>query len=155
VLGLGVQAIGFIMSAAAAMDMLRFIPPPDYGSQGAQYAIVPSFTLQAAGMMLIPLTTGFAGLLITAAMIGFANGLSAGTMLTLGADFAPDDARGEFLGLWRLIGDIGSTGGPIVVGGVAALLALQTSAVVIAGTGLMAASIFAFRVPETLKRAAA
>ena len=35
--------------------------------------------------------------------------------MTLGADFAPDVGRGEFLGVWRLISDIGQAGGPVVI----------------------------------------
>ena len=103
-------------------------------------------------MALVPLTTGFWGLLFAAVLIGFGNGLGSGTMMTLGADLSPDGSRGEFLGVWRLIGDIGFTGGPLVVGTVADILVLNSAIWVIAGSGMVAASIFLFFVPETLKR---
>ena len=32
--------------------------------------------------------------------------------MTLGADYSPVAGRAHFLGLWRLMSDIGSTGGP-------------------------------------------
>ena len=73
-------------------------------------------------------------------------------MMTLGADLAPVDSRGEFLGVWRLIGDLGSAGGPLIVGGIAGALALGAAALVISGAGGLAASVFAFLVPETLKK---
>jgi hypothetical protein len=65
---------------------------------------------------------------------------------------APEDARGEFLGVWRLIGDAGASGGPLAVGGVADLMALPAAIWVISAAGLVASAVFAFFVPETLRR---
>jgi len=119
---------------------------------GRRYAIVPSFLIQAIGMSLLPLSGTFAGLLIASALIGLGNGLGSGSMMTLGADLAPHGTRAEFLGVWRWIGDVGSTGGPLIVGGVADLVTLPTGAWVMGGAGLIAAMIFVFLVPETLSR---
>ncbi|RMG84915.1 MAG: MFS transporter [Chloroflexi bacterium] len=153
VLGLDAQAIGFIISLGALIDMVLFYPAGwlmDH--RGRKYAIVPPFILQSLGMALIPFTADFSGLLAAAMLMGFGNGLSAGTMMTLGSDLAPADTRGEFLGVWRLIGDTGATGGPVIVGGIADVLTLGASALALALAGLTGAAIFAFRVPETLKR---
>jgi MFS family permease len=153
VLGLSVQMIGPIFSISAALDLALFYPAGwIMDRKGRKHAIVPSFIVQAVGLALIPLTSGFLSLLFAASLIGLGNGLSAGTMMTLGADLAPVDSRGAFLGVWRLIGDMGSAGGPLIVGGVAGILALGASALVISGAGGMAASIFAFLVPETLRK---
>ncbi len=73
-------------------------------------------------------------------------------MMTLGADLAPLDSRSEFLGLWRLIGDGGAMGGPIVVGWVAVLLGLIPATFVIAGVGLAASLALGTLVPETLRK---
>jgi hypothetical protein len=59
---------------------------------------------------------------------------------------------GEFLGVWRLIGDAGATGAPIVVGTIADLFSLSVAALVIAGTGIAAAYVLGMFVPETLRR---
>jgi MFS-type transporter involved in bile tolerance (Atg22 family) len=85
-------------------------------------------------------------------VIGLGNGLGSGTMMTLGADLAPADSRGEFLGVWRLIGDGGSAGGPVVVGAVADVLGLSLATFTIAGVGLLAAAMLGTLVPETLQR---
>jgi len=121
---------------------------------GRKWATVPSFSIQSAGMALVPLTTGPLGLLAAGMVIGLGNGLGSGTLMTLGADLAPAEARSEFLGVWRLIGDVGFTGGPLVVGAVADLLILPAAALVIAAVGLGATLTFAFAVPETLRRSA-
>lgn len=156
VLGLGVQDVGLIVGLAAAVDMSMFYPAGYVMDRfGRKFAYVPSFTLQAIGMALIPLTGSFAALLGATCLIGFGNGLGSGTMMTLGADLAPVDSRGEFLGLWRLIGDGGGTGGPMVVGWIADMLGLSLATLAIAGVGLTAAIILGTLTPETLREAPA
>jgi MFS family permease len=153
VIGLDVKAIGLIISVAAAIDMLLFYPTGIIMDRyGRKFAIVPSFLLQAVGMFLVPFTESFAGLLAAATLIGFGNGLGSGVMMTLGADLAPEDSRGEFLGIWRLIGDAGFTGAPLLIGGIAGLIGLPMSAWAISGSGMISVFIFLFLVPETLKQ---
>ena len=124
-------------------------------SWGRKFAYVPSFALQAVGMALIPSVETFWGLQLVAIFIGLGNGLGSGTMMTLGADLAPERARGEFLGLWRFIGDAGSASSPVVIGSIAEALGLVVAPLGIAGVGLLGASILALLVPETLKKSSA
>lgn len=153
VLGLDVASIGLIVSIGAAIDMTLFYPVGVIMDRwGRKFAIVPSFFLQGLGFALIPLTGGFAALAAVAGLIGLGNGMGSGTMMTLGADLAPDHARGEFLGIWRLIGDTGFTVGPIITGSVANVLALGAASFVLAGSGLVASLLFIFLVPETVKK---
>ena len=154
VLGLGPESIGIIVSASWALDMLMFMPAGWIMDKlGRKHAIVPSFLIQAAGIALIPFTQSFEVLLLVAVLIGFGNGLGSGSMMTIGSDLAPVSARGEFLGLWRLIGDSGATVAPLVIGVIAQQLTLPAAAVAISGSGMLAAGVFAFLVPETLRRA--
>lgn len=153
VLGLSVSAVGLIMSIGSAIDMSLFIPAGYIMDKwGRKFAIIPSFILQGLGMALIPLATGSTGLLVAAIIMGFGNGISSGTMMTLGTDLAPKDAFGEFIGVWRFIGDAGGSAGPLAVGAVAGILSLSASALVLAGIGVASATVFAFGVPETLKK---
>jgi MFS family permease len=151
ILGLDVGSIGLIVSIAGGIDMLLFYPAGLLmDRQGRKFAIVPCFLLQAIGMALIPFTAGFTGLLAVTSLIGFGNGLGSGTMMTLGADLAPVESRGEFLGVWRLIGDVGASGAPVAVGWIAAFLVLQTAIWTVSLAGFVSVAIFAFLVPETL-----
>lgn len=151
VVGLDVNAIGLVVTLAAAVDMAMFYPAGLIMDRyGRKYAMVPSFIIQAIGMALIPLTGSFAGLLAASMLVGFGNGIGSGTMLTLGSDLAPRESMGEFLGMWRLIGDSGSSGAPLVVGSVADVLGLSPATWVIAVVGLVAAGILGTMVPETL-----
>ena len=156
VLGLGVEQIGLVVSISVAVDFSLFLVAGWLMDHfGRKFAIVPCFAILALGMALIPLTASFGGLLFAAIVIGLGNGLGAGSMMTLGSDLSPIESRGEFLGVWRLIGDFGHTGAPLVVGAVADILVLSSAVWVIALSGVAAASIFLLFVPETLKRARA
>ena len=81
---------------------------------------------------------------------GIGNGLGSGTMMTLGADLAPPGATGEFLGLWRLIGDSGRATGPLAVGALTDAVGFEYTAYILAGVGLGAAVILAALVKETV-----
>lgn len=152
VLGLDVAQIGSIVSISSAVDMSLFIPAGYLMDKlGRKYASVPSFLVMAVGMALIPFTTSYAGLLVATCVMGFGNGIGSGTMMTLGADLAPRRATGEFLGVWRLIGDVGATGGPLVVGAIADVVGLTLSALTLSGVGVLAATTLLLFVRETLQ----
>lgn len=155
VLGLDLSAIGWIVTIAAAIDMSLFYPAGLIMDRlGRKFAYVPSFLIQGIAMALVPLTGGFVGLTLAASLMGFGNGLSSGSMMTLGTDLAPPGSAGEFLGVWRLIGDMGQTGSPLVVGSVADLLSLPYATLVIAIMGILAGLTLGLFVPETLQKSA-
>lgn len=152
-IGLDVAQIGTILSIANAVDMSLFIPAGFLMDRlGRKFASVPSFIVLAIGMSLIPLSSGYTGLLVASCVMGLGNGIGSGTMMTLGTDLAPRESTGEFLGVWRLVGDIGSSGGPLVVGAIADAIGLVYSAFVLSGFGVLAAGTLFLFVRETLDR---
>jgi MFS family permease len=154
VLGLDARQIGMIVSLSWAADTAMFLPAGAIMDRwGRKAAIVPCFAIQGLGLALISLTRSPAALAAATILIGLGNGLGAGSMMTLGADLSPRTGRSEFLGVWRLIGDVGGTGGPLVVGTVAQALALPLASLAMGCSGLAAALVFALLVPETLRRA--
>ena len=84
------------------------------------------------------------------ALLGFGNGMGSGIVMTLGSDFAPASGRAAFLGVWRFLGDVGTAGGPLVVGAVAGALSLGAASSCIGVIGLAGAVLIATRVPEPL-----
>jgi MFS family permease len=106
----------------------------------------------ALGIGLIPFTRDFLTLLLVAMLIGLGNGLGSGLMMTLGADLAPPGATGEFLGIWRLTGDVGAVTGPLLVGAVAAAFGLSGGAWVLSVAGWLAVFTLARLVRETRVR---
>src|SRR5262249_30693752 len=152
VLGMDVKAMGSIVTVAGALDMVMFYPAGLMMDRwGRKAATIPSFLIMALGMALLPLCRTSGALLLVAILIGIGNGFGSGTMLTLGSDLAPRGGTGEFLGLWRLIGDIGSTTGPLVVGVIGDHASLAVSALAMCAVGLLASATLARFVPETLR----
>ncbi len=149
-LGLDAAQVGLVMTISAIVDVAMFVPAGLLMDRfGRKVASVPSFAVMGIGVALIPLADGFAGLVAAGVVIGLGNGLGSGAMMTLGADLAPPRATGEFLGVWRLIGDVGSSAGPLAVGLVAGRLGLVGGAYALAGVGFLAALTIALLVRET------
>ena len=153
VVGLTTQQVRSVVMISSAVDMSMF---PIAGFMmdrfGRRYATVPGICIFATGMVLMPFTGTFTWLLLAAILMRLGNGVASGTMMTLGADLAPPEGTGEFLGLWRLTGDFGGSAGPVVVGNIADLFGLSYSGFALGGIGYLAVGIFLWLVPETLKR---
>ena len=152
VLGLGVDSIGNILSIAAILDVFLFIPAGwIMDNLGRKFSVVPSIVLMGLSLFLIPLTRDYNGLLVMAMLGGLGNGISSGIVMTLGADFAPPVMRGEFLGIWRFIGDAGNTSSSLIVGALADLLSLQQTIVALSSFSILGVILFAFGMPEPMK----
>jgi MFS family permease len=150
VIGLDALEVGTIMTVSAVLDMSLFGPAGFLMDRlGRRYATVPSFGLMAVGIGMIPFSDSYLGLLIAAMVIGVGNGLGSGTMMTIGADFAPAGVTSTFLSLWRFVGDSGQVAGPVIVGVVAQVSTLRQSAWVLAGCALTCSLMMLLLVQET------
>lgn len=132
-LGLSSTAVGALVAIGTGADLLLF---PIAGwlmdRFGRLYAIVPAFTLVGVGLLVLGLWYTTAGAIVAGVVMGVGNGMSAGTMLTLGGDLAPRDS-GPFLAALGTLHDAGVVVGALVVGAFADTAGLPTSAVVLAG----------------------
>ena len=72
--------------------------------------------------------------------------------MTLGADVAPEDGRSQFLGGFRLAGDVGSTGGPLLVSAVAWIAPLAVACWVTGGLALLGTGWVARQVSRAERR---
>ena len=153
VVGLSTRGVRSVEMISSAVDMSMF-PVAGFMMDrfGRRYATVPGICIFATGMALMPFTDTFTWLLLAAIVMRFGNGIASGTMMTLGADLAPKEGTGEFLGLWRITGDFGGAAGPVVVGNIADWFGLGFSGFALGGIGYLAVGIFLWLVPETLQR---
>ena len=130
-LGLSATAVGVLVAIGTGADLLLF---PVSGwlmdRHGRLFAIVPAFTLLGAGMLVLGASSTTSGAVVAGVVMGVGNGMSAGTMLTLGGDLAPPDA-GPFLAALGTMQDLGVVVGPIVVGWLADTAGLYRSAIVL------------------------
>lgn len=149
-IGLDLSDVGVVVAIAGGLDLLLF---PMAGwlmdAFGRLYAIVPSFVCMAIGLMVLPLAESFRGLALAALIIGFGNGLGSGTMLTLTTDVAPAENTAEFLGVLRLLADIGRVLGPLAVGIVADQLDLGAASITLGLVALATSALFVGAIGET------
>ncbi len=152
-INLNASDIGLIMGMAAAVDMTMF-PLAGYlmDNRGRKTSAVACLSILSIGILLVPFSTTFWTLAAIAMFTGLGNGLGSGINMTLGADFAPTNERGEFLGVWRLMGDAGSFLGPIAMGQIAVAFALSAAFTLTAGLGMVGVLIMALTVRETLQK---
>jgi len=150
-IGLNASQVSFIFGASSAVEMLFFYPVGMVMDRhGRRWTAIPCLLLLSMGMALIPLTSGFGGLLALGLFLGFANGLGSGINLTLGSDLSPELGRSQFLGLWRLVTDVGTAGGPLLVAAVTSVATLGAAPAAVAVIGLLGAGVMWKAVPETL-----
>jgi MFS family permease len=152
-LGMDATQASLIYGLSGAIDMLVFYPAGKLmDRKGRLWVAIPSTLIMGTAMLLIPLSTAFAGLLLASLLIGFGNGISSGLNMTLGADFSPDNGRGQFLGIWRFMADAGSTGGPVLLSGVTAVASLGAGVAATGVLGFAAAAVFAVTIPKLKHR---
>ena len=154
-LALDASVASLIYGLAGGIDMLVFYPAGKVMDQkGRRWVVVPSMVIMGVAMLVTPFTHGALTLLLAAMAIGFGNGIGSGMVMTIGADHSPRIGRPHFLGVWRLMADIGSSCGPALLSFLAATLSLGAG---IAVTGLIAfaaAAQLAYWIPRAHTRAA-
>lgn len=134
--GLSASTTSLIFAGAAALDVALMWPGGWLmDTRGRMHVAVPVVVSMAVACLLLPLATAAWSVALVMALIAAGNGLGAGIVMTLGADASPTVGRSQFLGAWRLCGDIGNTGGPVLVSAVAAVAPLATACLVV---GLLA-----------------
>ncbi|MEX1103947.1 MAG: MFS transporter, partial [Dehalococcoidia bacterium] len=85
-IGLDAGQIGVIFGFTSAIDMTLFYPVGIIMDRmGRKWAGVPCLLVMSLGMLAIPITDSFVGLLLAGLVTGFGNGLGSGINMTLGA----------------------------------------------------------------------
>jgi MFS family permease len=130
--GLDAATTSIIYGVSAGVDMLLFYPGGAIMDRfGRVFVAVPSMVVLGLGFLLLPLTHGPVAIASVACLMGLGNGISAGIVMTLGADASPPVGRTQFLGGWRLAADVGGAGGPLVISAVSLVAPLAVAALTI------------------------
>ncbi len=150
-ISLDVAQIGLIMGISSAIDMLLFYPIGILmDRRGRKWAVIPCIILISTGILLIPAAHSFTALLLVGLLVGLGNGFGSGIVMTLSTDLAPEKATGSFLGVFRLVADIGNAAGPSITGWVASTAGLALAPLILALPGFAAALFLFFLFEETL-----
>ncbi|HIZ98826.1 MAG TPA: MFS transporter [Candidatus Janibacter merdipullorum] len=122
----GVAELLFVYPGGWAMDRL-----------GRVWVVGALLSVISVSFLLLPLAEAKGTLLAVALLMAIGNGLGSGIVMTLGADAAPRVDRAQFLGAWRLMGEVGNAGGTLGVSAVTAVASLPVAAVVLGVAGLL------------------
>jgi MFS family permease len=153
-IGLPASQASIVFAISLGAEVLMFYPGGSIMDRWGRKAVsVPCLVVMGIGLICMALAGTFWELAAIAAVLGVGNGLAAGVNMTLAADVAPTQSRGEFFGAWRLVADLGGFLGPLEVSAATALITLTGAAVLTGGLGLAGAAFVAIVVPETLHRA--
>ncbi len=140
-IGLSSASASMIYGIAGAIDAATFYPAGKVMDHYGRRAVaVPCTVVMCVSFLLMPLTHGFTTLVLVSLLMGMANGIGSGIVMTLGADVSPSVGRPTFLGLWRELADAGSGIGPVILSTVTAAWTLGGGIVVSGLVGLAAAA---------------
>ncbi|MHA7287178.1 MFS transporter [Arthrobacter sp. MDT3-44] len=148
-IGLDASTTALIYGLSGAIDMLIFYPSGKImDAKGRRWIAVPCMLIMGTALALLPSTGEAVGLLLVALLIGFGNGIGSGIVMTLGADFSPSPGRPQFLGIWRLLTDAGTMGGPALLSLVTALATLSAGIWATAALGFLGAAVLWYWIPR-------
>jgi MFS family permease len=152
-IGLDAAEIGLISGIPMGLEMTMFYPVGMIMDRiGRKWMAVPCILLLSIGMALIPFCHSFYPFLFVIILAAIGNGFGSGIVQLLGADFSPEAQRSDFLGVWRLVGDLGFTAGPFIIGIITEVFVLSFACYATAGIGLIGTFIMIFLVEETRKK---
>lgn len=153
---LGPQEIGYLATSAAILSLpIGFIAGWMMDRFGRKHTMVPGFTGVAFAMGALAISA-FAHLSLAWYVVLFLFGvitqsLTGGSVQTVGADVAPPEARGTFLGLWRFTGQGGAAISPIVFAIVADYVDYGSAFLFMTVSAAVVAFLLIRYIPETRK----
>lgn len=115
-LGITEELISATFAISAGLDVAVFYFSGAIMDRfGRRASVLPCLLIMAAGFVGLALSGGVVSFMVSACVVGFGNGFSAGTVMTMGVDLSPDINRSRFLGIWQAISQVGPTVGPFVI----------------------------------------
>lgn len=137
-LGLDGVASSMIFAVAGAVELVLVYPGGWLMDRlGRVWVVAPMMLVLSASFLALPMATSAVGLLVVAVVMALGNGLGSGIVMTLGADAAPATDRGQFLGAWRLCGEVGNASGSMGLSAVTAAVSLPAAAVALGLVGFV------------------
>ena len=151
---LGPQAIGFLATGASSLSLpIGFLAGWMMDRFGRKKTMVPGFAGVAVTTVLLAVSA-FLHLSLAWYVVLFlptvaCQALTGGSIQTVGADVAPPEARGLFLGLWRFTGQGAAALSPEIFGFLAGGVGYGWAFMFVAGASTVLTYLLIRYVPET------
>ena len=117
---------------------------------GRKWLIATGMWVQAAGIGVVSLSSGFAGFALGAGLLGIGTAFVYPVLLAVVGDVAHPFWRASAVGVYRLWRDLGYPAGALLAGISADLLGLASAIQIVAGLTLVSGLVVAIRMQETL-----
>lgn len=151
-IGLAAEQIGLVFALSAAVEMVLSFPAGTIMDRwGRKGTAVRCALSMSATYFLLPLTRALWMVVIAALVSAVGNGLASGIVMVLGSDGAPRVGRAQFLAVWNLMFDVGSTAGPVIFALAGAILPLWAASWLLGAIGLGGGFFARMRLPETAR----
>src|SRR5207249_4634399 len=147
-------SIGFMASGASGLSLpLSFLSGWAMDHWGRKKLMVPGFFCLSLAVLGMAASAAFhLGLpvFLTLFLLCVGSvGLTSGSIQTVGADVAPPEGRGMFLGLWRFAGQLGTAGSPMLFALLASTTGYASSFLMVSISAAIVGYLMFFRVPES------
>ncbi|MYA51515.1 MAG: MFS transporter [Chloroflexi bacterium] len=150
-IGLDPSDIGTLFLVVSFGSLVMIVPAGFVVDKiGRKWATVPSTAIPGIAFLLIPFTGDFGPLIAIAVLMGFANGLSLGSVATSTYDVAPDAVRARLQAARRTVAEVGAITGPLLGGFLAVQFGAGIAFFVYAPVLLIAGALLMFVARETL-----
>ncbi len=154
-IGLSESSTAIIVGIGAAADFALFYTSGQIMDRfGRLWSVVPSMVGMGLALITLSFTHDLPGavqwFIVVAIVMGVANGVGSGIIMTLSADLAPQQNPAPFLGAFRFTADAGAAAAPLVVSGIIAVASLSLATAFVGVVGLVGAGILIRNVPRYL-----
>jgi MFS family permease len=123
---------------------------------GRLWSAIPGLLGMAAGHIALAFTHELPDAIlwftVLAILLGLANGVTSGFIMTLGADVAPKSNPAPFLGAFRTIADLGQAGAPLLISAVTSLVSIMAASATMGIVGLIGAGVLWRYIPRYVPR---
>lgn len=152
-IGISETNTALIIGIGGALDFALFYASGQVMDRWGRLAsALPSLLGLGVGLIVLSLTHDWAAasvwFIVLTVVLGMANGIGSGILMTLGADLADKSNPAPFLGAWRFTNDAGGAASPLAIAGVTALASLQVATSVMGVLGLLGAWIMWRYIPR-------
>ncbi|GAA2027515.1 MFS transporter [Agromyces tropicus] len=157
-IGMRPDAAALVIGIAAAIDFTLFsVSGHVMDRHGRMWGAIPGLVGLSAGHLVLAATHDVPGAVAwftgVAILLGIANGLSSGVVLTLGADLAPAANPAPFLGAFRTLADAGGAAAPLAISAITSALSLMAASAAMGVLGLVGAAMLWRWIPRYVPRA--
>jgi len=152
-IGLSEQTTALIVGVGAAADFALFYTSGQIMDRfGRLWSVVPSMIGMGLALLTLSFTHDLPGavqwFIVVAIVMGVANGVGSGIIMTLSADLAPKRDPAPFLGAFRFTADAGAALAPLAVSAIVAVASLSLATGIVGIVGIAGAGILARNIPR-------